>query len=274
MAREIKGKKSLRQSLLLSPAIFLALFLLLAACCRAEEPSYPPRPDRAVNDFAGVIGQAEERELELFIRQLEEATGAAIVIVTLKTTQPLAIETYAVELFERWGIGKKGEDNGVLIIAAIADRMVRIEIGYGLEGAIPDAVASRIYREELKPAFAQGQFATGFRYATYRLAERIAKEYGVELSALQISVPKGMQPPPRKRSVAGRIISTIFFLIFFLLLFGARLGFLPFLFLMGGPHRSWSTGGYGGGGFGGGFSGGFGGFGGGLSGGGGAGGGW
>lgn len=185
-------------------------------------------------------------------------------MVTVQTIAPLTKEQYAVELYERWGIGKKGEDNGVLILISLKERSWRIETGYGLEGALPDVIASEIGRKVMVPYFKRGELGKGLLAGTRAVAARIAKEYKVELSG------EGMPPSlPAVSSSPGRsILSTIFTLIFFILIFGTRMGLFGFLFL--GRPGYWGGGHTGTGGFGGGFGG----FGGGLSGGGGAGGSW
>lgn len=227
-----------------------------------------PSPKGFINDFARIIVDKEEERLARFFSELERQTTAEICIVTVKTTAPLDIETFAVELFEKWGIGKKGKDNGVLFLVAVEDRKMRIEVGYGLEGAIPDAVAARIIRD-ITPYFRKGEYTRGIVMASYRLADRIAEEYGVDLNRFKGGYIEKRQPDlvGIKKGEAIRFLLSLLFLFLFLGIRG--------LFL-GGSYYSrrgyWYGVGYGG--FSGGFSGGFGGFGGGLSGGGGASGGW
>ncbi len=219
-----------------------------------------PNPVGYVNDFAGIIEPEWERKCEAVIREIEEKTGAEVAIVTVNTIEPYAtIEDYAVELFEKWGIGKKGEDNGVLILVALKEKKIRIEVGYGLEGAIPDGLAGEIIRKTIIPFFRQGKFGEGLYYGLLRIAQRIAKEYNVELNKL-----KGVKIPEERGSPDKIQLIKFFIFLFFI---------LP-LFLPGRRRRHffWIMPFWGGGG--GGFGGGFGGFGGGSSGGGGATGGW
>lgn len=227
----------------------------------AEEPKYPSYVGY-VNDFAHVISSPEKAQLTALIEAVEQSTTAEIAVVTVPTISPLTIELYAVELYERWGIGKKGKDNGVLIILAIKERTGRIETGYGLEGALPDSLCSEIARKVMLPYFRQQQLGKGLLAGTVAVAEQIGREYNVDLK--EILAKKPYQTVSHRPSGSISIFSILFTLLFFILIFGMRMGLFGFL-LFGRPGY-WSGGFSGRGGFGGGFGG----FGGGLSGGGGA----
>jgi uncharacterized protein len=265
-----KGRSfaSLRTTRVLLILVLSALlFLLFAAPALAQETL--PGPRGYVNDFAGVIGPAESSELEGFLRGLETRTTAEVAVATVPDLDGFAdVDEYAVKLFEKWKIGKKGQDNGVLVLLAMKEHRVRIEIGYGLEGAITDGTAGEIIRQQMAPLFRQGEYGKGLVAGVHALAEKIP--------------PGGVMRAQKKK---GRIsLSLVLLAVFLLLIFG------QFLFpgprftgrgrrgmYMGGPFIGGFGGGFGGGGFGGGgggFGGGFGGFGGGGSGGGGASGGW
>ncbi|MCK4463846.1 MAG: TPM domain-containing protein, partial [Candidatus Omnitrophica bacterium] len=120
--------------------IFIVILFLTAPLCFAQD--FPP-PRGYVNDFADILSNEYETKLNAFASELENKTTSQIAIVTIDSIKPYEIEDYAVRLFEKWGIGKKGKDNGVLILLALSDRNLRIEVGYGLEGAIPDAIAKQ-----------------------------------------------------------------------------------------------------------------------------------
>lgn len=218
-----------------------------------------PAPTGHVDDFASVIALTTKTQLESVLTQLESKTSSEVVVVTINNLEGSDIETYTNELFATWGIGKKGKDNGVLILSAMEDRQIRIEVGYGLEGILPDAFCGRIIREVMVPEFKQGNFNEGIYKAALIITNVIAKDAGVEITGAQ-AVP---MPGKRKMSLAQRFL--LLALFFFIVPFFIR---NPFLFMllfsgMGGSGRGgWSGGGFGGGGFGG--------FGGGLSGGGGA----
>lgn len=239
-----------------------AVFLLLTVFAvltysplQAREARYPS-PYGYVNDYASVISDDIRLRLESLLRKVEDSTTAQVAIVTVSSTEPLTIEQYAVELFERWGIGVKGKDNGVLLLAAINDRNFRIEVGYGLEGALTDLESSLIIEQHIIPNFRKGDYDSGFAAAALIVSKIISEEYGIRIdpSLDNISIPRGQ----RETSPLGGLGT----LLFFIMVFGFRFG--PMFFLMGRGGGYWS------GGSGGSFGGGFGGFGGGLSGGGGA----
>ena len=237
--------------------IFLLLFILIASSSFAQKL---PDPVGYVNDFARVVSSDISQQITAICTEVETKTSAQIAVVTIPSLENYSIEEYAVLLFEKWGIGARGKDNGILILNTIEDRKIRIEVGYGLEGIIPDGKAGRIRDQHLIPYLKTAEYGRAYLSAVQAIAGEIANEYGVELSG-------GVTPirGEDQGSGAGKLI-TILILIF--LVFITRGRILPWLFLgamLGGGGRS--RGGFGGGG---GFSGGFGGFGGGMSGGGGA----
>jgi uncharacterized protein len=241
-----------------------------------------PELTKPVNDFANIIDPAEEQQLDGMIRRLQEATGDVVVIATVATAAPFATpRDYAVELFENRGrgIGARGNDNGVLILVAVKERRVEIEVGYGLEQWITDGFAGETSRDDIAPQFRNGRFGAGLIAGTTRIVNRIADGRKVELSG----VPR---PVERRRPAAGIPVPLLIAIFIALFLMSRR---------RGGPRGgrrywgrggwsgwssgvgpfgggAWTRGGFGGGG--GGFGGGFGGFGGGRSGGGGGGAGW
>jgi uncharacterized protein len=232
-----------------------------------------PAPVGFVNDRADKLDETTRAQLEAFLDQLKEKTGAEFAVLIVPTTAPEDPSEYKVRVFQRWGLGKKGEDNGLLMLVALAEREVRFETGYGLEGTLPDGLQSRIFRDEMAPRFRAGDWSGGVVAGVLACATRIAAENGVTLEW------NGREL--RYRGRRGRIPSWPFLLALFLFIALANvLG-------GGGGYRrrrgGWyigpggfggGLGGFGGGG-GGGFGGGsFGGFGGGASGGGGGGGHW
>ncbi len=243
-------------------ALLVGIGLLAAGGHGAD---YPPRPDRAINDFAGLLSPPTVDRLEKLSRTLQEQSGDAVVVATVETIAPETVEGYAVALFEKWGIGEKGKDNGILILVAADEKKTRIEVGYGLEGTITDAEASRIIRDLMLPTFRRGDYDEGIELAVQSLVGLIAEERGITI--------EGVSSPARTEGSdtgsGGSLAPLIVFLIF--------LTFLGRIIIISGRRGTRSGGfwiGSGGGSGGGGFSGGFGGFGGGMSGGGGASGGW
>lgn len=146
--------------------IWLAVSLCLAALTltagAAFAQTFPP-PQGFVNDFANLLSDPVEAELETELAEFEKETTSEIAVVTVETLEGLTVEDYAVRLFESWGIGKKDKDNGVLFIVAEAERKVRIEVGYGLEGVITDGRAGRLLDEAVIPSLRQNDFETGIR---------------------------------------------------------------------------------------------------------------
>src|SRR5579863_8627675 len=126
-----------------SPFGLLAVILFFMPPSFAQDVSYPSASGYVV-DQSGIIDGAAQSRLESWILELKQKTTAEVAVVTVDSTEPLSIEEYAVNLFQRFGIGQKGKDNGVLLLIAYKDHHMRIEVGYGLEGAITDAYSSRI----------------------------------------------------------------------------------------------------------------------------------
>ncbi|MFB3788985.1 MAG: YgcG family protein [bacterium] len=231
-----------------------------------------------VSDFADVIPAPQEESLNALARRLQEKTTAQLAVVTIPSLADRgygSIEEAAVSLFESWGIGQKNKNNGLLIVIALKEREWRVEVGYGLEGAVPDITASRLGRTLLPNAFRQGQYGEGLLNLCTALIAEIAKEYNIPLSEFNVN-PSSARGPGRASSsqAEGGFFQSLFSLFFTLLVFYFFIRhpnlFLLYMLMGGGQRRDdhWRGGSHFGGGFGGGSS--FGGFGGGLSGGGGA----
>jgi uncharacterized protein len=261
-------------------AVGLALLLTVGVQGGAQAP---PALTAPVNDFANILDAATERELDRRIRALEAASGDVVAVATVRSIAPFGtIEEYAVRMFENEGrgIGARGRDNGVLLLVALEERQIRIEVGYDLEAFITDGFAGETIRETIRPEFQRGNFGQGVLLGATRLIERIAQARDVALRDAPATPPSAPGP--------GISWLPLILIIIFILLYsrnnrrrrrrrwgsgpwsGWNSGVGPF----GGGMFGGGLGGFGGGrgGFGGG--GGFGGFGGGRSGGGGASGGW
>lgn len=226
-------------------------------------------PRGYLNDFAQVVNPNTAAQIEALGRELEDKTGAQLAVVTIKSLGDEDDFDYAHRLFEKWGIGKKGKDNGVLLFLALGERRrVRIVTGYGLEGIMPDITAGRILDAYVIPKLRQRDYSSGLLAGTQAIAGLIAADAGVEITG-------AVRPNLARRSSRNKGSSPLSIIVLFLiiLLLSRSRSLWPLLFLGGlgggrGRYRDWG----GGGGFGGGFGGGgFGGFGGGGSGGGGAG---
>lgn len=226
--------------------------------------NYPSHSGTAVNDFANVMDQAIAAKTEALAREILQKTGTAVVVVTVPELGPTEeISLYANGLYKAWGIGKKGEDKGVLIFLAVKERKIRIETGYGVEGFLTDGIVGQILDRVVVPHLKTGEMGKGLYNAVWTCGTYIAENAGVQLTGDADPYPTKSQSRPQGFNLAG----LIFFLLVAAVLLGTRSGreMLPWILLM-----LVSGGGRGGGG-GGPFGGGFGGFGGGMSGGGGAG---
>ena len=154
--------------------LLFGLALLISGLTHAEQV-IPPLEAR-VTDLTATLNAAQRAALEQKLAALEQAKGSQIAILIVPTTQPETVEQYAIRVAEAWRLGRKGVDDGVLLLVAKADRTVRIEVGYGLEGVIPDAVAKRIIEEILVPRFRAGDFAGGLDAAIDALIGLIQRE--------------------------------------------------------------------------------------------------
>jgi uncharacterized protein len=255
----------------------LALFMFLFAChglLQAERVQDLPAPTNYVSDFAGVLSPQTLDSLDRLCAQVDRQAHAQIAVVTVKTLDGEPIENFATALEDKWKVGKKGTDRGLLLIFATADRKYRIEVGYGLEGILPDGKVGDIGRA-MVPYLRQDDFDAAATLAVRQIAQTIAADAGVTLNLS--SRPTRAPPPQAKPLTFGQLLglgAVLLVVIFLLARLGGSglLGFLLGMFLGGGGGGGWGGGGGGRGG--GGDGGGFGGFGGGSSGGGGASGDW
>jgi len=276
------------RTLALLPRIWMfALMLALAVPFVARAEVAVPELNKRVTDLSGTLAPDTVSRLESTLAQFETAKGSQIAVLMLPTTEPEDISQFGIRVAEAWKVGRKGVDDGVILVVAKDDRAVRIEVGYGLEGVIPDAIAKRIIEEDIVPRFRQGDFSGGVEAGVSRIMRLIEGEplppprasdaikVG-SLDQLVIFLFAGILGGKILGAVLGKgigssvaavgtgalawLISGVFFfgiiaaiLVLFMTLSGGR----------GGGH--WGSGGFGGGswGGGGGFSGGGGGFGGG-----------
>ncbi len=232
------------------------------------------KPEGYLSDFSHVVGPADKQRIEQYCGEVERATGAQMALVTIDTLDGAPIEDFTNSLFRQWGVGKKGKDEGVLLLLVIKDHKSRVEVGYGLEPVLPDGFAGGTLRA-MRPALRAGQYGQAMFDGAQEMGAKIAAAKGVSLDAGQTEAPVRRGRRSGGSGFPFWLILAIFALLLFLGRGGRGGGFWGFLTgmllgnLLGGGGRG---GGWGGGGFGGGSSGGggFGGFGGGDSGGGGA----
>lgn len=140
----------------------LAVFLLISVIFLGPaHASHIPAPSGFVSDFANVLTQEQKTTLENSLREYEERTGNEIAVALVKSLEGENIDDFTVKVFEEWKIGKKGSDNGILFLAAIEDRKMRIEVGYGLEPYLTDGEAGEIIRDVIAPEFKKGDYYAG-----------------------------------------------------------------------------------------------------------------
>ncbi len=245
-------------------SLWAVILMVLTAGAALAADQYPQPKGTAVNDFANVIDPDNAAKMESLAREILQKTGSSVVVATipeLGTTEEITL--YATGLYKAWGIGKKGEDKGVLIFLAVKERKIRIETGYGVEGILPDGLVGEILDKNVVPQLKTGETGKALYNAMFACGAYIAKDANVQLTG--VAAPYRSKAKPQGKGV--NVVGIIIFLIAAAVLLGTKTGrqLLPWILLMllSGSGR--------GGGGGGSFGGGFGGFGGGMSGGGGAG---
>ncbi len=252
------------------------LLVLSGAQVFAQDIPAPMSPARLVNDYVGALNGTEQDELERKLVAYNDSTSTQVTLVIVKSTQPYPASDYALELGRKWGVGQKGKNNGIVLLWATDDRKIYISVGYGLEGAVPDAIAKRIVSDIIVPHFKNKMYFQGLSDGVDAIVKYATGEYKAD--------------PTSAGNDASGVEALIFFLFLFLILYiiikssrggggnrgnrGGGGGFFPYATYSGWGSSSGSWGNSGGGwSSGGGDSGGgFGGFGGGSFGGGGAGG--
>jgi len=259
---DTSSRKGRRAGLVALACLFLVPSLAAAA------PKFPPLTGRVVDD-AGILSPAAEAKLTTELAALEQQTGHQLVIATLPTLQGYEIEDYGYQLLRTWAVGRKAENDGAILIVAPTEKQVRIEVGYGLEPVLTDAVSSLIIQRAILPAFREARFEDGVVAGAGLIVRQIGlPEDQAKAAAAQA---EAQQAAARQDDGGGTPwpIIVIIFVIFWLIsgvlrMFGARRRFggsglwwlLPMILSSSGRRGGggWSSGGFGGGG--GGFSGG------------------
>jgi uncharacterized protein len=203
-----------------------ALFVILLLVLPQPVSAAYPKSQGYVNDFAGILNDPIRAALESDLRAVEQRTSAEIAVVTVPSLEGMTIDEYAVGLFADWKIGKRGKDNGVLVLVAPAERRVRIEVGYGLEPVLPDGLAGEIIRTEFLPAFRRGDFAGGIQAGVRDITEVVMRDQ-------RFTPDDRRQPSARRVDQPPWIFLVTFFGLFVVigaftlgLGIGARSGFL------------------------------------------------
>ncbi len=247
------------------------LFAVVAICqlvlftSNANAAKVPDKPTSSiyVQDYAKVLSSSTKSTINAYSQALAAKTKAQLVVVTVPSLEGNSLEEYSTELYRSWGIGDKEKNNGVLLLVAVNDRKSRIEVGYGLEGALPDGLTGRIQDTYMLPNFRQNNYDKGILNGYSALVNTVLKEY--KLSASDLNVQRLPEQVPEERGGSiwlnlGIIILVVVILILDqIFLRGALLRMLFYMFLFRGGGRGgggFGGGGFGGGGFGGGSSGG------------------
>lgn len=241
-------------------AILVAVLIVAGGAGLAAQAL--PRPRGFVNDFADVISASDARAMEEVIASLRDQTGAEIAVVTVRTYEPYAtIDEFGMALAEAWGVGASAGDTGVILMLALEERRVRLEVGYGLEGAIPDGRAGSLLDRYVVPDLREGNYSAGLLNGVAAITQIVAEEFGVSLTGVSAQA----RPAARRGApTSGVDLGDLVYVLFVLLFFGGRWFFWPLLFgrrrrgFFGGGFGSAARGGstrftgFGGGGFGGG----------------------
>ncbi len=251
-------------SFILHPSSFLLAVAIFASTALALD--VPPPPTTYVTDKGGILDQNAAQALNEKLAAFEQRSGAQFIIYIFPTLDGEALEDFTIRCAERWKVGNKKYDNGLILFVFVKERKIRIETGYGLEPTITDAFASRVIREFIAPHFRQGDYAGGLNAAADALIAQIEHKQA-PVAPVQ---PRGR--PASANAPCGSLIALLIF-IFIIIAVASIISrsvpgcggcFWPLLFLGGGGGRTYGGGGWGGGGGGwSGFSGGGGSFGGG-----------
>lgn len=263
--------------------VLRGLVIVLLLVGREASAQQIPALTQPVNDFANVVDASSEAAMSDLIRSLQQASGDVVVVATVDTFAPYGdLREYAVQMFQNGGrgIGQRGKDNGLLVVVAVADRQVWVEVGYDLEQFITDGFAGETSRQFMTPEFRRGNYGAGLLAGVSRIVGRIAERRNVTIQGVR---PDPEPPPPSGESLRTVIIGLFVLFAVINAIAGRTRRGRRFARQWGGVPGGWHSGagpfgggfgGFGGRGGGGGFGGGFGGFGGGRSGGGGGGAGW
>jgi uncharacterized protein len=244
-------------------------FFFLVTGSYAVEPPIPSMPSHYVVDLAGIINDDVEYSLNGYLQELEQKTTAQVVVLTVNSLEGESIDDFTVTTaHEKWKLGQKGRDNGLLLLVSVDDKKYRFEVGYGLEGILPDSLVGSIGRQLLVPDIRKGDYSRGIYAATLAVIKEIATSEGVDITGMPNIQRSAYYDPyayDREHKKGGGIASKILTILFilgtiFLFIKYPRFFLMLLLFSSMGGGRGWSSGGGGGfGGFGGGGGGGFGG---------------
>jgi uncharacterized protein len=182
------------------PVLALLLFAALGGAASASLP-IPPPPDHRINDYAGALSADERTRLEDKLRARERESSNQVVVAIFRSLQGESLEDYSIRLAQAWRVGQKGLDNGVVFLVFVEDRKMRLEVGYGLESKLTDALSSQILRQVVAPRFREGRIADGIGAGLDAVDQVIAGTYK--------AAPQGQRARAQGRSPLGFIFLLI-----------------------------------------------------------------
>lgn len=249
----------------IAPAVLLMLLVFAIPVSAVNYPDF--KTDRKyVNDFAGIISEEAEQRIMSIGSELEDKTTAQVTAVTVNSLEGEDIKDYANKLFEKWGVGQKDKDNGVLILHSLEDREVWIEVGYGLNPILGTIRVSDYFDKDMAPYFKDGDYDTGFIKVYTDIASRIAEDSGTSLGTDSGGTARSDASGGKQTGGSRGFNLAPIFVVLFLAVDGIFFRFRITSMLIkiffwssifrGGGRGGWGGGGRGGGGFGGGSSGG------------------
>jgi uncharacterized protein len=209
--------------------ILATAFLLLAlvAAVAPADLRVPPAPDRRISDYAGALTPAQRDRLEQQLVEREQGSGNQVVVAIFRSLDGESLEDFSIRLAQAWRIGQKGLDNGVIFLVFLDDRKMRIEVGYGLEPTLTDAVSSSILRDVVAPRFREGKVAEGI---------------GAGLDAIEAAIKGTYRAPAARRAPPSGSLSFAQLLLLLVVLGGIGVAVVPSLFFDRGARRNGWTG--------------------------------
>ncbi|MEO8308641.1 MAG: YgcG family protein [Pseudomonadota bacterium] len=190
-------------------AVILFAGLLCAAGLAAQELQPVPKLEARVTDLTGTLTAAQQADLEQKLTAFEQRKGSQVALLMVQTTQPETIEQYSLRVVDTWKLGREKPDDGVLLLVALQDRALRIEVGYGLEGALPDITAKRIIADTITPLFRQGEIYGGVNAGLQQI--------------MRVAEGEALPPPDKKWQRRGDNIPGLLLPLFFVVMIGGSI---------------------------------------------------
>lgn len=202
-----------------------------------------PRPTAPVVDSAGLVSAGTEASLNGVLQNLHKQRGIQMGVLTVKSLEGLSVESYSIKVAEAWKLGDAATDKGIILVVAPKERKVRIEVGQGMEGNVPDAYSKRVIDYDILPHFKSGNFESGIVSGVLGVIRYADPEYFKQLSSGTLA-KQNSKPVSKKKNKLSIWINIIIFALFFFL----KIGYLPFFGMIGGRRGGFGGGGFGGGG--------------------------